>query len=288
MKKVVITGANGYLASLIQQVQQEKLTFIPITRKEIDFTKPETISTYFKDLFFDAMIHCAARTQTLDCEQNPDETYLVNTKSAIELAKICEEKGARFLFLSTEQVFNQKDSGAPYKESDETSCISVYGQQKIEVEHFLTQSTVDFITLRLSWMFGLDFPGIHASPNIIKKTLDALFFQKPTAFTVNEYRGITYAKSLADQFDKLLTLPKGIYHFSSTNTLNTYESAKRIGKRLGFSDKQISAFILPDFERYQKQPRNYCLDTTKIQNAGINCPTFDEDIEACLSDFGWL
>ena len=57
-------------------------------------------------------------------------------------------------------------------------------------------------------MMGLSYPGIKSSPNLIKNVMNAMLYQKPTKFTVNEIRGITYAKNLAEQFDKIVNLPK--------------------------------------------------------------------------------
>ena len=75
-------------------------------------------------------------------------------------------------------------------------------------------------------MMGLSMPGIKVSPNIIKNVAMALAHEKPTLFTVNEVRGMTYMARLADQFEKLGELPTGVYHFTVDNSLNTYEAAK--------------------------------------------------------------
>lgn len=189
MKKIAISGANGYLASLIQSTNQNHFEFIPVTRKEVDLTDPEAVTKFYEAMDFDAVFHAAARTQTADCEANPLETHKVNTESAINIAKICQKKQARFIFLSTEQVFNNRTERQPFTEETPVSSTSIYGQQKIEVEAFLQENHSDAIILRLSWMMGLSYPGIKSSPNIIKNVIQALFYQKPTKFTVNEVRG---------------------------------------------------------------------------------------------------
>ncbi|MBO0452317.1 SDR family oxidoreductase [Candidatus Enterococcus murrayae] len=288
MKKIAITGANGYLASLIQSVNQTHFDFIPITRKEVDLADPEAVTRFFERLDYDFVFHAAARTQTSDCEANPHDTHKVNTESAITIAKACHKKGARFIFLSTEQVFNNRTENLPFKEDTLVNSSSVYGQQKIEVENFLIENQIDSVILRLSWMMGLSSPGIKSSPNILTNVMKAMFFQKPTMFTVNECRGMTYASNLAEQFDKIIHLPKGIYHFSSQNEHSTYEAAKKIASMLGFDDDRIDLYILPDNSRYADRFRNLRLATNKIESHGINGSTFENDVHKCLSDFGWL
>lgn len=288
MKRVVVTGANGYLATLVQTMNADDFQFIPVTRKDVDLEAPEQVEHFFQDLDFDVVFHCAARTQTADCEANPIATHKVNTESAIKIAEVCQTKGARFVFLSTEQVFNGIERPGPFTEADAPCSISVYGQQKIEVEDYLATSSIDFVTLRLSWMMGMSYPGISASPNLIRNTMNALFYQKETLFTKNEIRGITYAKKLAEQFAQLITLPKGIYHFSSTNPCTTFESAKLIAEKLGFAPEIYDQYILPDLNRYADRFRDYRLSNQKITQAGIQLADFEQDVECCLNDFGWL
>lgn len=288
MKKIAITGANGYLASLIQDLNQENFEFIPVTRKEVDLTNPEAVTKFFESLAVDVVFHTAARTQTADCEANPLETHKVNVESAINIAKVCQQKGARFIFLSTEQVFNQRTQGAPYGEDTPVASTSIYGQQKIEVEQYLLEQQMDAVILRLSWMMGLAYPGVKSSPNIIKNVMNALFYQQPTNFTVNEKRGLTYAKNLAEQLAKLVELPAGIYHFSSQNDRSTYEAARYIAMILGFEEAVIERYILPDHTRYAEQFRDLSLATDKIAQQGVAISTFEKDVTDCLRDFGWM
>lgn len=289
MKKIAITGANGYLASLIQTCNKDDFTFIPITRTDLNLTKPEAVAGFFEQLDFDVVFHTAARTQTADCEAHPEETGKVNRDSAVEIAKACRKKGTRFIFISTEQVFNNKKTAGPFSEDEEVDSTSLYGQQKIAVEQFLQErEDLDFLVLRLSWMMGLSFPQIKESPNIIRNVMNALFFQHPTKFTLNEVRGMTYINNLAEQFGKIIELPKGIYHFSSNNELNTFEAAKLIGRELGFNEEKIERFILADEQKYADRSRDLRLSTDKIRREGITIADFAEDVQKCLKDFGWM
>ena len=117
--------------------------------------------------------------------------------------------------------------------------------------------------------------------------MNALISHTPTLFTVNEKRGMTYAKHLATQFDKITELEPGIYHVASKNTMTTYESAKYVAKALGASDELIEEIILPNNERYQDRFRDYRLDSSKLESCGIHFATFEEDVNEILMDFGW-
>ena len=95
--------------------------------------------------------------------------------------------------------------------------------------------------------------------------MQAMFYQQPTKFTVNEIRGMTYAQKFADAFSKICELPTGIYHISDVNTHNTYEAAKIVARKLGFEEAAIEQYILPNHERYADRFRDYRLDVEKLK-----------------------
>ena len=64
------------------------------------------------------------------------------------------------------------------------------------------------------------------------------------------------------------------------------ESEKELG--LAITQEQIDACILPNHERYADRFRDYRLDTQKLKAHGIDFGTFEENVDACLKDFGWL
>ena len=285
--KVIVTGGNGYIASLTKLLNPQ-IEWVSLDRAELDLSNPEKVREYFETAEFDAVFHTGAMAQTADCENYPELTHRINVESAIEIAKACEKKNARYVFISTEQVFNGKTEAGPFKEDDEMACVTKYGNHKIECEEYITKNVKDYVILRFSWMMGLSYPGIKTSPNIIDNVINAICKHKPTKFTVNEVRGMTYAKHLAENFAKILELPVGVYHFSNVNNNNTYESAKIVARKLGFSEELIEQYILPNHERYAERFRDYRLDNSKIESCGISLGTFEEDLEECLRDFGWI
>lgn len=288
MKKIAITGANGYIASLIQKCNRDRFMFIPITRKDVALDDPQAVKQYFEKLDFDMVVHTAANATTADCENQPEMTHRINTQSTMMIADMCKAKNKRFVFFGTEQSFNGQTKEGPFKEEDELLSVTNYGLQKAEADVYVQNNLEDYIVLRLSWMMGMSMPGIKTSPNIIKNVMDAVLLEKPTLFTVNEVRGMTYAQHLADHFEKIVSLESGVYHFSNVNANNTYESAKIVARKLGVSEAKIETLILPNTERYADRFRDYRLDNRKIVACGIPLTTFEEDVERCLRDFGWL
>lgn len=291
--RVAITGANGYLASLVQRYNADKFEFIRVSRADVDYSKPAEVAKFFSDLDFDLLFHTAANATTADCENDPAGTHLVNCDSAIEIAKVCEERGRRMLFISTEQLFNGKSEPGPFDEDVEPNCVTNYGLQKAEVDAWLQANSSDYVTLRLSWMFGMAMPGVKPSPGIVGNVLKAMRSNTPTKFTVNEKRGMTYAQHLADNFAKICELDSGTYHFAAANGssaddgMSTYECAKLVARKLGYGEADIERLILPNPDRYADRFRDFRLDASRLEGCGIKLGTFEDNVDRCLADFGW-
>ncbi len=287
MLTVAITGATGYLASLIQLYNRGHLAFVPVSRSEVDYSHPEEVERFFRTLDCDIVMHAAANAATAACENDPVGTGLVNRDSAIAVARACAAKGRRMLFVSTEQVFNGRTDAGPFDERAKTQSVTNYGRQKADVDAWMAANLGDYVTLRLSWMFGMALPHIKPSPGIVGNVLATLRSGTPTRFTANERRCLTYAQRLADQFARICDLPAGLYHFASSNDLTTYEAARLVAARLGASEAEVERLILPDTERYAERFRDFRLDAGKARAAGIELGTFEEDVDRCLADFGW-
>ncbi len=285
-KTILVTGSNGYIASLVYAYQKDHFHFIRMTRKDADFQNPEDVKAFISKQNFDICFHTAANATTKFCDENPDLAHKINVESTQAIIDVCKEKNAKLIFCSTEQVFNGKENQGPFTEEETPKSVTVYGQNKIESETLIKNQLPNSIILRFSWMMGLSYEGVKASPSIIKNVMNALITQNPTLFTVNEKRCMTYAKHLAKQFDRIVNLDSGIYHCASDNDKSTYESALYVAHAIGANEEVIQKYILPNHERYTDRFRDYRLNNQKLKQNGIYFGNFEEDVLEILSDFG--
>ena len=286
MKRILVTGARGYLASLARLYNAEDYDFSCISHTDVDFRDPAGVEDFFRAADFDVCLHMAADATTAHCERDPEGTHRVNTESAIAIASACRDRGRRVVFISTEQCFNASPGDAPFAEGDEQASTTRYGQQKMEADAWIRENVEDYLILRFSWMFGLAMPGVRPSPNILTNVMRVLRTGEPAGFRVHERRNMTYAQRFAGQLPQILELPSGAYHFASQNGRTTYETARLVAERLGCPGDKIDRLILPDEVTYADAPRDFRLASDKIRASGIELGTFEEDLDLCLRDFG--
>jgi len=70
--KVLITGGNGYLAKRITKNLWDKYHIIAPGRDELDLTDSKSVDKFFKDKYFDVVIHTAIKGAVTP--RDPDET----------------------------------------------------------------------------------------------------------------------------------------------------------------------------------------------------------------------
>lgn len=58
-KRILITGANGYIGKTLYNDLKLKYNVIALSRQELNVTDLQQVKNYFKDKYFDVIIHCA-------------------------------------------------------------------------------------------------------------------------------------------------------------------------------------------------------------------------------------
>jgi len=57
--KILITGANGYIGKSLHNALKDKYEVTTITRQDFDLTAIQPMIEFFKDKYFDVVLHCA-------------------------------------------------------------------------------------------------------------------------------------------------------------------------------------------------------------------------------------
>src|SRR5690606_28115684 len=114
---VAITGAGGRLGAALARKYRETYQVHPLGRAELDLGQPQAVADALKGLEFDCLINCGALTNVDYCETHEEEAFRVNAEAVEKLALMCRERGARFIQVSTDYVFDGKQAGLR-KETD--------------------------------------------------------------------------------------------------------------------------------------------------------------------------
>src|SRR2546423_6593685 len=158
MNRLVVIGSGGLLGAALLREYAGLFDVVAFNHAQLDLGKPEELRTVLGGLEFDALINTAAQTNVDRCETHREEAFALNGEAPRVLAEICARKGARFIHISTDYVFDG-EKREPYTEEDAARPISVYGESKRDGERRALEANDRALIVRVSWVFGPDRPS---------------------------------------------------------------------------------------------------------------------------------
>jgi len=189
--KVGIIGTNGRLGAALARNYARDFELITFDRGQLDLGKRDQVHSLFSHLNFDLVINCAALTNVDRCESHRDEAFLVNAEAPGLLAKICREKSAKLIHISTDYVFDGKHD-VPYMEEEPPAPLSVYGESKLAGEEEVLRVSSDNLVVRLSWVFGPD------KPSFIDQVIQRARENETVAAVADKFSSPTYTVDVAN------------------------------------------------------------------------------------------
>lgn len=280
MKKILITGATGFLGSRLALYYKDKYELLLPTHGELNVSREEAVMAYMEESRPDIVIHCAALSNTWYCEQHPEDSHRVNVQGTVKLAKACKNIGAKLIFMSSDQVYNGTPMLGPLKESDVFQPVNVYGRHKLEAEQRALRNNPTSVGLRLTWMYDLPESQMKLNSNILVNLHKAIHEATTIKAAIHEYRGVTDVWEVVRNMEKVFAMPGGVYNYGSCNAINSYELNLRVASMMGVKDH--SALVLPDEERFCEQTRNLTMDCSAIAEYDIHFNDSVEGIERAL------
>lgn len=276
MKKILVTGGSGFLGSRIcayyRAVKKEEYEVVVPSHDEMDITDQTGVERYVKMQNPDLVIHCAAISDTGYAQEHPEESYLINVTGTANLAEITGKMGIRFIFMSSDQIYNGKTIAGSEYDIKKDACaelqddcpINEYGKQKKEAEEKSLEANPDTVALRLTWMYDIEREGMKNNRNLITNLCQAALEGRSLQFARHEYRGITNVWEVVYNLEKVMKIPAGIYNFGSQNCAPTIEVAEKVVEILGKDGK-----VEEDSKRFRERPRNLTICNAKAEKEGI-------------------
>ena len=164
MKKLLLTGASGFLGWNLCQYPQEYWEIIGLYRHHpegipqhiqkysIDLGDSKAIEKMVEHIRPDAIVHLAAISNTQYCHEHPELSEQLNVYSPGQIAEVCFQHSIPFVFASSGQVYSGEE--APYSETDQLQPLNAYGQQKVKAERLVISSNPSACIFRPTVMFG--------------------------------------------------------------------------------------------------------------------------------------
>ena len=257
MKKILVTGAGGFVGSRVMQ----------------QWAGHYELCTFPKG-FLATAGEDAVRQAVL--QQRP--AYRANVELSVWLARAAAEIGAKLVAFSSDQVYAGVEQSGPLPETIPLKPANVYGQGKLEMEQRVQALCPGAVLLRATWMYDLPGYRLPIRGNLPLNLLRAAQRGESVRFSVRDFRGITYVRQAVALLEAALTLPGGVYNFGSENAEDMVLTARQFAETLG---------IMVDIQEAD-WARNLAMDCSKLRAHGIVFDTTQAGLTRCLRDYGLL
>src|SRR5579872_7011244 len=102
MRKILLTGASGFLGSNFCKIYSEDFDIHAVwntheimnknvNAKHLDISHYDSLTAYFRILKPDVVIHLGAYSDPNRCQLNPEISEKINIESTENIAVLCEE-----------------------------------------------------------------------------------------------------------------------------------------------------------------------------------------------------
>ncbi len=226
----------------------------------------------------DVIVNAAAHTAVDKAEGEPAFARTLNALAPGVLAAEANRLGAWLVHYSTDYVFNGSGT-TPWRESDATGPLGVYGQTKLEGEH-AASTCAKHLILRTSWVYA-------ARGGNFAKTMLSLAAERAALTVIDDQFGApTSAELLADVTAHALRAAiakpdlAGLYHCVAAGETSWHayacyvlEQALELGWVLKAGPQQVAAVATADYPTPARRPLNSRLDTSRLRATfGLNPP----------------
>lgn len=289
MKRILVTGSNGFLGQKITQRCLSGGDFKLIatgkganrfprtggyTYEELDVRDGIKVNKLLERLRPDVLINTAAMALPDQCEEDRIACEELNVTAVAYLAAVCKILGIHFIHLSSDFVFD--GVAGPYSESDLPNPLSRYGESKLAGEEAVIRSGATWTILRTVLVYGV-MPGSGRS-NLVLWAKSALEKQTPIRVVADQFRTPTLAEDLADAcIAAALRSTGGLFHVSGRDLMNVYAVACRVADFWQLDATLISPVLTADLREKARRPlkSGFYIDKAE-KELGFRPHTLDE------------
>ncbi len=192
----------------------------------LDGANQTASAAWVRDQKPDVVFYPAGFTWVDGCERDPARAYSANLEQPLTLAQAAAESGARFVYFSTDYVFD--GVAGPYTEESPTNPVSAYGKSKYEAELALADALGDSqLTVRTSWVFGPERQGKNFSYQLAKALSVGKTLECPSDQVSNPSYGPDVARAVVGLVEGGHS---GLIHVAGPEVMDRVRFAKELAR----------------------------------------------------------
>jgi len=276
MIKIALTGANGLVGSKIVTLLNDQFQFIPLSSSIINITNKDQVYQVLKETDFDLFIHLAAYTNVAKADLERDLCFKINVEGTKNVFDVVSFKKKKFIYISTDFVFDGKKENAPFFETSTANPIGYYGETKYQGEKIVKNQAM---IVRIAYPYRSFF---SKKPDFVHKLKNLLEQKKELKMIKDALMTPTLVDDIAFGLNYLIKnyTPK-IFHLVGSLAYSPCDVAKIIAKKFKLS---LSLIKETTYEEYVKgrSPFPQYSDIRSLTNNFFPMSDFETGLEKII------
>jgi dTDP-4-dehydrorhamnose reductase len=194
------------------------------------------------------------------CERDPARARASNLEQPLSLALAAAGVGSRFVYFSTDYVFDGVDG--PYDESSSPNPLSAYGRAKLDAEQALADALGEaLLIVRTSWVYGPERQG----KNFAYQLATALREGRPMVCPSDQVSSPSYGPDVARAVVALVEADRsGLVHVAGPEVIDRVRFALALAESFGLDASPISSKTTAELGQGAPRPLNGGLLTPRL------------------------
>lgn len=287
MKKILITGASGYIGpflckklasdnncsvTAIYNSHKPAIEGVKLTR--CDLTNLELLDSVFEEVKPDIVYHLSSLTPTRISNQSDEQIRFFNAEITAHLAKLCSSNGSLMIYTSTDLVY---DEGIDLKEdSAKLNPLTIYAITKHGGEEAVLKNALKYFILRTSLVYGFTQSSYTSFYDI---TYEKLKNGESIKAFADQYRNAIYTFDAAEILSRVPDkyVKNDIVNFGGNEYISRFDMCIQMADVFGFARKQILPISCDEFSS-RKMIKRIGLNTDKLKSMGFATSSFKTNV----------
>jgi dTDP-4-dehydrorhamnose reductase len=226
----------------------------------------------------DVVFYPAGFTWVDGCERDPAKARSSNLDEPLNLARTAAESGARFIYFSTDYVFD--GAAGPYDEQCVPAPLSEYGKAKRDAELALASSLGEaHLTIRTCWVYGPERQGKNFAYQLVRTLTKGRTLTCPA----DQRSSPSYGPDVALAAVLLAeSNASGLIHAAGPEVIGRVEFAEKLAQAFGLDHGLIVGKRTSELGQAAPRPLNSGLLTPRL---GAWHPGLMRPLKLAVADF---
>jgi dTDP-4-dehydrorhamnose reductase len=297
-ERILLTGVTGQVGGELLKLLGPLGEVVAPSREQMNLADAGSVRAAIRAVRPRWIVNPGAYTAVDKAESEPALAHAINAEAVGVMGEEARALGAGVIHFSTDYVFDGLGD-APYRETDATGPVSVYGASKLAGEKALAESGAGHMIFRTSWVYG----GVGKN---FLLTILKLAREREVLRVVGDQHGApTWSRDLAmltvhaigrcetatqgREFGDALADVGGLYHAAGAGETTWYgfaAEAVRLQRQAepGVRFAEIEAITTAEYPTLAKRPFNSRMNCSKLaEEFGWRMMDWQESLRKVLS-----